>query len=411
MCSEGTRSVRSRCLASVFIALLAGIFASPALADALVTSESTVYGKVLAVRASGVDFAPACGPAHSVFPRDQVRQIEFNGSCKPAPIRPMSGGVGLCDNAQSLFETQLSDGTKLDAADVQVDQGRVHIRSADGLTQWHGDRSRVRTIVRRLVCRDAVVQAGDLKGFCREQVQFAVNFGPEPVFGNRILTRGLSFFLEDEAGKPVSVDNPVGAVIREAFGTAMTEWMGALQDRSAALPPEGRTALAGMISTSSGGYRLLTPPQVVQVGCPDTASFIIRYAFRNPSILIVDGDTKAARAEVKGRTIWINGASYGCWRATARTEIHLNETAGSDPAGHCYNLVPILAHELGHAFGLTGHRDLSSVASIMDSQIREAALRPTPADADDLIKVLLSPIAGAPAGRLDADGLGVDLAR
>ena len=402
--------MRLRSTVSFLLAAALALWASRAAADALSLAESTVYGKIIAVRASSVEFAPACGAAHATYPRDQVRQIELNSSCKPKPVVPSSGGIGLCDDAQSLYEVELADGTKVDAADYQLDDKRVHVRSVDGLTTWHGDRSRVRRVTRRLVCRSTLTEPGDLRGFCREQVQFAVNFGPEPVFGNRILTRGLSFFLEDETGKPVSTNDPAGPMIREALGTALTEWMGALQDRSTALPPEGQAALAGMISTSKGGYRLLTPPQVVQVGCLDTASFVIRYAFKDQRGLIVNGDTKAARAELKGRTIWINGVAYPCWKASAKAEIHLDEAAVPPTSGRCYNLVPILVHELGHAFGLTGHRDLAR-ASIMDSQIRPAALRPTADDADDLIQILLRPIAGAPAGRLDADGLGVSLAR
>jgi hypothetical protein len=104
----------------------------------------------------------------------------------------------------------------------------------------------------------------------------------------------------------------------------------------------------------------------------------------------------------------INGYTYRCWKADFRHAVFLDPDPVTSTS--CYNLVPILAHELGHAFGLAGHRDDLAKPLIMDSIIRDQVAVPTVSDADDLIAILSQPIQGAPPGRIDADGPGVEIA-
>ncbi len=48
--------------------------------------------------------------------------------------------------------------------------------------------------------------------------------------------------------------------------------------------------------------------------------------------------------------VTINGYTYRCWKADFRHAVFLDPDPVTSTS--CYNLVPILAHELGHAFGL-----------------------------------------------------------
>lgn len=119
-------------------------------------------------------------------------------------------------------------------------------------------------------------------------------------------------------------------MVRNGFGNAVSQWMGALQDLRDDLPAGVRAAMTGMTSRSTSGYVLMTPPQVVRVGCRDTASFVVRYISQSAKPLTVAGHVKAARAQVEGRTLWINGTPYPCWRAALTPELYFKKLASSD---------------------------------------------------------------------------------
>ena len=355
-----------------------------------------------------VRFAPECGTAIVEFPRSEVRRAERNRACRPKPIVPYSAGGGLCpDTPLELYEVRLKKPNQtILAAEVALADGRLHIRTPSGLQTMHGPDGRFVSVTRGLFCRNTPTPETPLKGFCAEATARAVNFGPEPVFENRILTRGISFYLEDNRGRAIAPDDERGAVVREAFGNAVTQWMSALQDLGPRLPAGARSQLGGMISSTPNGYSVLTPPQVVRLGCPDTAMFVVRYLTQDLRPLTVGGKIKAARAQVAGRTIYLNGVTYPCWRASLKAEM---EVPSQSPGGMaCMNLTPVFVHELGHAFGLVGHRD-SGDPSIMDSLISPNLVWPTPDDALALTSVLLQPVTGTTAGRLDADGMGVEI--
>ena len=387
--------------------LLAVLATAPASADTLVLGDRLVYGRLVAINTTNVRFAPSCG-AEQDFPRGDVKQVERNDTCQPRPISPYSAGGEVCPTAPlSLYEVELkAPRARFLVSDAALANGRLHLRSVDRLTAYHGSDTRFVGMARGLHCREGVTATPAIPGFCTESVPWAVNYGPEPVFDNRILTRGLSFYLEDGAGEAIAPDDQRSLQVREAFGNAVTEWMASLQDLRDDLPAAARAALDGMQSRSNH-YVLLTPPQVVRVGCRDTASFVVRYVTDSAAPLTVDGHVKAARAQVEGRTLWINGTTYPCWRASLTTDLYLPRAGAGQP--ECLNLTPILVHELGHAFGLPGHRDDPAAPSIMDSVIQPALTRPTHTDALALAQILLAAIAGAPPGRLDADGPGVEV--
>jgi len=401
--------VRSQSVAKTLLLLGFGIaLPSTATADTLILQDRMVFGRLRSVSKDAVIFAPQCGSRQS-FAKASVKRVERNDACMPRPITPFSAGGALCpDTPLQVYEVVLrSPDQTLLAADVRLEESTVHIRSVDGLTDLHGPGDRLDSMTRTLICRTSATDWPSVSGFCREQVQFAVNFGTEAVFANQILTRGISFYLEDESGAMISLGDPRGAVVREAFGSAVTHWMGALQDLGPQLPADAAAAFGGMISTSPGGFQLLTPPQVVRVACRESAMFVIRWIDSAATPMTIAGRVKAARAQVEGRTIWLNGFTYPCWKSSLNGRV----LADPDPGiqGNCFNLTTILTHEVGHALGLVGHADRPGQASVMDSAITDAAARPTPADALELATILGRPIVGSVAGRMDADGAGVEI--
>ena len=403
-------SARSPSPASALLlfVLLALSWATGARADTLVLGDRLVFGRLdVSIGTTTIRFAPDCG-AEQNYPRGDVKRVERNGACRPQKIRPYSAGGDVCtETPLQLYEVALKGPNQsFLASEIVVANGRMHVRTPSGLMAMHGSDRRFVSATRGLFCRNALPPDPQLRSFCSENVPWAVNFGSDPVFDNRILTRGISFSLEDDRGQPIPVGDPRSTIVRDAFGNAISQWMGALQDLGPRLPEGARHSLSGMISTSPGGYSLMTPPQVVRVGCPDTAMFVVRYLTKNAGPLTIAGHVKAARAEVAGRTIYINGVTIPCWKASLKAELLVpSETPGS-PA--CMNLTPIFVHELGHAFGLPGHRDTAPF-SIMDRTISPDLIWPTANDAMALATVLLQPVQGAAAGRLDADGMGVEI--
>jgi hypothetical protein len=403
------RSHDSLILALAFLSLWWPMIAR---ADTLVLGDRQVFGKLVSMGSMTVRFLPACGTAPQDFPRSEVKRVERNSACKPRPIRPYSAGGDICtEKPLELYEVQLKRPSQtILASEVSIANGRMHIRTVSGSEAMHGSDKRFVSATRGLFCRAAIPPDPSLPEFCRENVPWAVNFGTDPVFDNRILTRGISFYLEDDDRNSIDVDDPRSTVVREAFGNAVTQWMGALQDLGPRLPTEAQSRLAGMISTSTGRYTLLTPPQVVRVGCPDTAMFIVRYLSRDKRPLMVNGTEKTARAQVAGRTIFLNGipndGKFQCWRASLKAEIEVQPDEPTDAI--CTNLTPIMVHELGHALGLPGHRN-TSPPSIMDSIIYPDLIWPTADDAMLLANILLQPVQGSAAGRLDGDGMGVQI--
>jgi len=400
-------SVGNRAAHAVCGLLLCG--AGYACADTLILAESTLYGHVVSVGPDNVVMMPGCTEPTQTIRKADVQRIILDTQCEPHPIEPYSAGVGLCPGpTRSVIELRFAGppSTVL-ASDFQIKGSRLHFVSADGTLQSHGPIQALVSATRSTLCAESLVAGTAPESFCTEGRAWAVNFGSEPLLGNTILTRGISFYLEDDNGKPIS-DPTIGTMIRSAFGTAMTGWIGALNQNREQMPAPVIEVLDHLISRSSH-FALLLPPQVVEMGCPDTAMFVIRFATHSEAGLVdANGlDRKAARAEVAGRTVLINGVHYPCWVASAEDRLQLDDQGVTH--AQCINLSPVLVHELGHAFGISGHLDDPQHRSIMDSTLTPALLRPTSDDARNLAQVLMQPIAGAPAGRLDADALGVSI--
>lgn len=406
---SSSSSPLSNYVARVVSALLL-LQAQCASADTLILSESTLYGRVVEVGSDNVVIMPGCAAPTQTIPKSQVQRFIFDTQCQPHPAQPYSAGVGMCPGpTRPVVELSFANpAATVLASDFQIANGRLHFVSADETLQSHGPAAALASATRTTACPSSWTPGTAPTTFCTEGRAWAANFSYQPLLGNKILTQGISFYLEDESGKAL-VDSSIGPMIRNAFGTAMTDWVGSLNQNRTHMPAAVIAVLDRLISRSASGIQLLLPPQVLQLGCPDTAMFVIRYAEHNEAGLVDAGgaNPKAARAEVAGRTVLINGVRYRCWEASAEDRLLLDPQPTSQT--QCWNLSPVLVHELGHAFGLIGHRDDPQHPSIMDSTLSPTLLRPTPDDANDLAQVLVQPIAGAPAGRLDADGLGVSI--
>lgn len=92
------------------------------------------------------------------------------------------------------------------------------------------------------------------------------------MFNNRILARGLSFYLEDDHRQPIAPENTRSQEVRNALGNAVTQWMGALQDLEPDLTALARAAFAEPVAGPLCAYdvhagRAGRPPRPPRSSC------------------------------------------------------------------------------------------------------------------------------------------------
>lgn len=132
---------------------------------------------------------------------------------------------------------------------------------------------------------------------------------------------------------------------------------------------------------------------MIQVVCKENASLIVRVsAARGGDFPKADADY-LAKSQIEGRTVLLNEADH-------RFEYTL--TRKVDPGG--YDLIWVLAHELGHSFGLPDEYLGPEHPSIMNPDTRPLEI--TEDDALALGKSLEQSIRGATPGYFNATQCG-----
>lgn len=161
---------------------------------------------------------------------------------------------------------------------LTLDRTHFHLQLFGVLENAHGERKNLATIERVEWCAGMAMKSEAVElpaNSCQEPRQFAVAFDYETPLNNKILTNGFSFHLRIAGTPPVGFDvESAAAEVLSSFGRALTVWISALQDNDALLTPATRAFVRSRTSTSSGGFVLLTPPQVVRLLCPHTATIL-----------------------------------------------------------------------------------------------------------------------------------------
>ena len=368
---------------------------SVAHADLIDTGTETYYGHVVQIANGELLFDQACqhGSRHSVDLKS-VERVELNSKCtKYASAHPAAGLVACAKPLLDVWGLRFggyADPIFATAFVLHTDR-TFQAELALGSGMLTGTATHLRSAVRTKACPDDVKPlTTSPAGTCFEPRQWAANWAPQQVYNNAIFTKGFALRIEhvDAQGRPAPQDADAATDIREAMGTALTHWASTLQRHKELLDDSLRQYLASILSCSTGGMCLLTPPQVIQVACPASAMFVIQVHHEHDAAFTTAERSYVAKAQVEGRTIFVNAADFH-FRSDNRMTVFL--------ADHKVNLVTVLTHELGHAFGLS-HRegDPNSVMSPANP-----AASPSADDARAFIAALKRSVEGAKPGSLD----------
>jgi predicted Zn-dependent protease len=286
------------------------------------------------------------------------------------------------------------------AESVSLAIQQFHIRLFGALEDAHGDRQEIVGIERVEWCADnpSTPSTPQLPpGSCLEPRQFAVAFDYGTPLNNKILTNGFSFYIRVSGRPPTDFDfENVADEVLASFGRALSIWTAALQNNDALLTPATRAFIRSRKSTSSS-YVLLTPPQVMRLRCPHAAIFIVELNFGGDETFPVRSLVfTLAKARLEGRTIALNMRDVTCFRTMP--ESNAGQLALRDE--RCVNLLPILTHELGHAFGLD-HIPNTDGPALMNPVLSDRATVPTRLDVSALVAALERSVTGARPGELE----------
>jgi hypothetical protein len=206
-------------------------------------------------------------------------------------------------------------------------------------------------------------------------------------FVNQVFSKGFGLYISVEGAKrpTKSQTDSVGNMIGAAFRTALTNWGVALIMVKDKLPVELKNYIDDN-TFKDGGRSLYNAPQVFNVDCPEDANFVIR-VYIPACKKFPDVKQVLAKAQISGRAIMMNMQS--------QKVIYNQRFFDVQDGMNNYNLVPILAHELGHCFGL---QHSSGYASIMAATALQLSRFPTAKDGLNFATILQTQITGAAPG-------------
>lgn len=382
------------CVANVAGLVAAVAFAAGAgvaKADALQHLEKIYTGRVMTVSASEVTFEMGCDPTRVItLDKASIAHVELNARCADAmaPPRPNIEAPACATPVRGWEAAVAGLSTRPFVRDFEFSSPLTILLRYHDDSVLVVDRGKLEVILATVRCEvDSIAhhQPGPFAlGLCYEPRAWAVAFTGRPVSRNQIFTQGFSIFVATGNRQGTAMPD-----VREAFGHALTLWTAALQRIRDELDPELRAFIDRSISRSAtGGYTLLTPPQAVRRFCKETATFEVRWVTDRGPAFPEEDQHILAKAQFQGRTVLVNAIDYGF-------SLDL-KTVRADDGTH--SLVSIMAHELGHAFGI-GH-DHTSPTSIMSPNASRMSRDPTDEDARQLARVLLQEIKGLAPGEV-----------
>jgi len=363
-------------------------------ADVLVERDSTVFGKIKEITNSTVSIAPGCDDKNvRSVPKERVRYYQFDSTCQPHRFTLPTSPLQFCAKPKQKMNKIVfrGQGAEVYATEVLLsNRNLVRLILANNAGSLQGPLSRIRAIVPASVCPDSIPDKFTWpRDYCHEPFKLAVNFSLKPVFNNKIFTRGFTFYLDVIGAGPKESSEDFA----RAFGAALTLWASKLLDLRPKLPPNLASFVDSALARSKS-FTLFTPPQVVQVDCPENAVMIVKLYKQRVANLFPARRGYVAKSQLEGRTILLNGLDFK-FRADLDTSLFMKNDH--------LNLTTVFAHELGHCFGLDDVDLGSGMHSVMspDDVEHNRAGGPTDYDGLEFVRILQRVISGARPGEFN----------
>jgi Matrixin len=234
-------------------------------------------------------------------------------------------------------------------------------------------------------------------------LHWATEAAKKPVYNNQIFSKAITYEVEwpgtSRLTSKEKADFEDGLGL--ALQSALTEWGATLLLIRSQLPPTLRSYLENSLFCTPGSCQYNAPP-AVRVSCKENASLVFLIYAPGGAAFPNAEDGAVARAQVAGRTILLNMRSYRFIYDQHLFAI-LNDRSW-------INLTAVVAHELGHSFGLS-HATPSEKSIMLANLTGMTQPRyPTSRDGKQFAEILAQFVSGRNAGEfssLECQGLKV----
>jgi predicted Zn-dependent protease len=219
-------------------------------------------------------------------------------------------------------------------------------------------------------------------------MKWAVGEGQKPIYNNRIFSKAFPYFIQfiGETDRREDLERQID----QSLQNALTQWGASLLAVRNQLAAPLKVYVESMLLCDGGRCQYTAPPAVKMKCSQNAAMIIVVYSSRFPAAQ----EWVAGMAKREGRTILINASEFSL---VYDQSLFLTWSTGGK-----LNLTPVLAHELGHSFGLSHSARPGSIMAA-DLSAEDVRRFVAPVDGLEFSNVLGKPVEGGTPGDFNLD--------